>query len=91
MSQQIGMDPVELDGLVQQFINENRASFEALMPEAQTEFRKALKEQIETWTRLLEEERRKTLDHVLRIMDVLDRLEKSPLLRSAIIKFRDDV
>lgn len=91
MPQQIGMDPVELEALVQKFIDENRGSFDALIPEAQIAFRKALRDQIEAFTMLLDEERRKTIDHVLLIIDQVDRLTKvPPYLKEVLIRFRDD-
>jgi hypothetical protein len=90
MTQQIGIDPVDLEDLVQQAIEGNRAFYDKLNPEQQIEFRKNAVGLIEYMGRCLEEERRKTLDQVLRIMDVVDRIEKSPMLRAAIIKFRDE-
>jgi len=90
VADQIGMDPVERDALVQKYIDENRAAYDALAPEAKESFRKFMGDQIESWIQLLDQERRKTIDHVLTIIDEVGKIERpSPYLKEVLIHFRD--
>lgn len=90
MSKQIGIDSVDMQGLVQKVVDANRALYDAMTPEQMVLFRKSVAAQIETLHGMLEDERRKTINSILQIIDVVG-MEKSPLLRAAIIKFRDEV
>lgn len=83
---QIGMDPVDVDKLVQQAIAKNQAVYDALNPEDQAKYRAHLAAVVEGAYQIAEQERRKTIDHVLEIMDLVG---CTPLLREAIVKFKD--
>ncbi len=91
MGHQIGIDPLDLEAMVQKAVDATREVFDKLPLEAQQQYRKYLAIQAEQVVQLMEEEQRKTLNYVLQMMDVLERVEKSPMLRAAIIKFRDEV
>jgi hypothetical protein len=84
----MGMNPVELERQIDQIVD-CVPQYARLSSEGKIEFRQKMGSQLEMMAQMLDDERTKTIGYVLQIMDQLDRIEKSPMLRRAIIAFRD--
>lgn len=88
MSDAIGMDPVDLEGLVDKVTAQFKEQYDKLPEDAKVMFRNLSKLQIQEVYSMLEREREQTINHVLQVFDVAAQTNNIAFIREAIVRFK---
>lgn len=88
MSDTIGIDPVDLEALVDKVTAQFKEQYDKLPEDAKAMFRKLSKLQIQEVYSMLEREREQTIDQVLQVFDVAAQTKNIAFIRDAIVRFK---
>lgn len=88
MSDAIGIDQVDLEGLVDKVTAQFKAQYDVMPEDVKVKFREMCKVQIQAFHGMLERERLQTIDHVLQVFDLAAQTKNIAFIRDAIVRFK---
>ena len=88
MSDEIGIDPVDLEELVEKAVLKFKGQYDCMTEEHKSAFKDMCRVQLQANFMVAEEAYQNAIDHVLRVFDVAAPSNSIPFIRDAIVKFK---